>query len=74
MLLKEVNCDQKYVMCTYLRDKNFEVLCAAIKLDEIYLAYSETVREKPTINDAGFTTYSNTILFFLYGYITMIIL
>ena len=44
-------------MCTDLRDNSFEVLCEAITLDKIYLVYAETVREKHTINNAGFTTY-----------------
>ena len=42
-IFKEVNGDHKYLMCSYFQDKNFEVICAAIALDKIYLEYEDTV-------------------------------
>ena len=44
-------------MCTDLRDTSFEVLCEAITQDKTDIVYAETVRDKPTINNSGFTNY-----------------
>ena len=65
-LLKEVNGGNKYLGFPYLLDNNFEVMCTAIALDKIYLVCTDTVREKYTVNDAGFITYSNKIYFSCY--------
>ena len=59
--LKEGNGDHKYLRCPDPQDNNFEVLCSAILLDEIYIDCEETVTDKPTGNGLGFITYSNTI-------------
>ena len=56
-LLKEVNCDHKYVRCTYLIDNNFEFLKASITLDQVALVCAEIVKYKPTGNIAGFIAY-----------------
>ena len=61
--LKEVNSDSKYLRFTDLRDNNFEVLLSATTLDKIDLDCAENVRAKPTVNNSGFITYSNTINF-----------
>ena len=61
--LKEVNSDSKYLRFTYLRDNNFEVLLSATTLDKIDLDCAENVGAKPTVNNSGFVTYSNTINF-----------
>ena len=34
-ILKEVYGDHKYLTCTYLQDKNFEVLYTSISLDKL---------------------------------------
>ena len=39
-------------------------MCLSIALDKIDLAYAETVKYKPTGNDSGFITYSNTMYFY----------
>ena len=62
-LFKEGNGDHKYLMFTDIRDNNFEVLHSAIALDKVDLEFSETVKAKPTKNNSGFITYSNTISF-----------
>ena len=60
-LLKEGNCDQKYLICLDLRDNKFEVLFSAITLDKVDPECAETVKDKPTRKDSGLITYSNTI-------------
>ena len=66
-LLKDGNCDQKYLRCPELRGNNFEVLRSAIILGKVDLECVETVNAKPTGNNLGFTTTSNTINFWVYG-------
>ena len=61
--MKKVNSDQKYLRCLDILDKNSEVLRSAIPLDKVDLECAETVKAKPTGNDSGFVTYSNTINF-----------
>ena len=59
-ILKAVNGDRKVLRCPDLRDNNFEVLCSAITLDKVDLQFAATVKAKPSRNDSGFITYSNT--------------
>ena len=40
----------------------------AIALDKINLDFAESVKAKPTVNDSGFITHSNTINFMVYVY------
>ena len=72
--MKEGNGDQKYLRCTDLQDNNFEVMNSEIALDKVYLECAEKFKAKTNGNDSGFITYSNTIYFLLYGYITVVIL
>ena len=61
--LKECNCDHKFLRCTDLLGKNFEVLRSEIALDEVYLECAVTVKAKPNGNYSGFITYSKRIKF-----------
>ena len=47
-ILKEGNGNHNYLMCIYLQDKNFEVICSAIALDIVDMVCVETVKDKPT--------------------------
>ena len=62
-ILKEGNIDHKFLRCPDLRDNDFGDLRSEITLDKVDLDYSETVKARPTVNDSGFITYSNTIIF-----------
>ena len=66
-LLKEVNVDNKYLSCLDIWDKKFEVFRSLIALNKVNLDFAETVKAKPTRNDLGFITYSNTINFQVNG-------
>ena len=48
-------------MCPDIRGNNFEVLNSNITLDKVDMVFSETVKDKPTVDYSGFITYSNTI-------------
>ena len=74
IILKEGNYDHNYLRCLDLLGKNFDVLLVDITLDKIFLACVDTVREKLTGKNAGFITYSNTIYFLDFGYITVTVL
>ena len=60
---KGVNGDHKYLRCTYILYNNFDILCSSIALDKVDLVCIETDKAKPTENDSGFITYSNTVYF-----------
>ena len=62
-LLNKGNGDHKFLTCPDLIYNNFEVLRSAISLDKVEFECAETVKAKPTRNDSGFITYSNTINF-----------
>ena len=61
--MKEGNSDYKYSRGIDIWDNKIEVLCSAIALDKVDLDCAETVKDKTTINDSGFITYSNTTNF-----------
>ena len=63
-ILKEGDGAHNYLRCLDLRYNNFEVLRPEISLDKVDLVCEETVKNKPTRNDSGFITYSNTIYFY----------
>ena len=74
ILLKEGNGDQNYLRCLYLQDNNFDILFSDMALYKVDLACAKTVKLKPTRNDSGFITNSNTIYFLVYSYTNMVIL
>ena len=65
-ILKEGNGNHNYLMCIYLQDKNFEVICSAIALDIVDMVCVETVKDKPTRKNSGFIIYSNKIYILCY--------
>ena len=56
-ILKEGNGDHNCLKCTYFQYKNFDILRTSITLDKIDPVCSDSVKEKPTRNHAGFITY-----------------
>ena len=58
---KEGNADNKFLRCSDLQDKNFEVMCSEVTLYKVDLECAGTVKAIPTANASGFITYSSTI-------------
>ena len=66
--------NHRYLRCPYLQDKNFGVLRSSITLDKADLVCSETLKDKPTINDSGLITYSNQSILMVYYYTAVVTL
>ena len=61
--MKEDNGGHKFLKFPYIRDNTFGVLRSEIPSYEVDLECAGTVNAKPTGNDSGFITYSNTANF-----------
>ena len=61
ILLKESNCDHKFLRCPDLQDNNFEVIHLEITFNKVCLDCAGTVKAKHTGTYSVFITYSNTI-------------